>query len=222
MGRENQAEVFREWRTGFPDRNAWDHWLSFENEVCLSPQFELVMEIFATGALSNKTAGLTQACCIAFSNIDISWIVLLLYSHLSGLISPCIYALHKDSIFICSCNKIYFSRNNTSSGGDRTDLLLPLFFFVGELTTLFFFFFFAMTVKNPRCQIAAAAGCMADPLGCSWVSTPGLILAVSCRWSADCFSELSCSSNASSFFLSFSHSSSTLEPENSAFEKSLM
>jgi len=63
-----------------------------------------------------------------------------------------------------------------------------------------------MPVTDPRCQIAAAAGCMADPLGCSWMNTPGLILAVSSRWSADYFCELSCSSNASGFFLSFSYS----------------
>lgn len=57
-----------------------------------------------------------------------------------------------------------------------------------------------MPVTDPRCQIAAAAGCVTDPLGCSWVNTPGLILAVSYRWYADDFSELSCFSNASSFF----------------------
>lgn len=42
------------------------------------------------------------------------------------------------------------------------------------------FFCFSVPVTDPRCQIAAAAAvCMADPSGCSWVSTPGLILAVS-------------------------------------------
>lgn len=96
----------------------------------------------------------------------------------------------------------------------NSSVLFPVFFFL-------IFFFFSMPVTDPRCQIAAAAGCMTDPLGCSWVNTPGLILAVSYRWYADDFSDLSCFSNASSFFFSlllflFYYT----DPGNSTLEKS--
>lgn len=70
-GRGNQAELFCEWRSGFPWHNAWDHWLSLKNQVLSSPQHELAMAIFASGAVSNKTAGQIWAYGAAFSNISV-------------------------------------------------------------------------------------------------------------------------------------------------------
>lgn len=114
------------------------------------------------------------------------------------------------------CLQQNFFRNTSNVGGEKWILLSSLlashnssFLYPLFLLLLVVVFFFLMPVTDPRCQMAAAADCMADPLGCSWVSTPGLILAVSYRWSADYFSELSCSSNASRFFLPFSYSGNT-------------
>lgn len=70
-GRGNQAEVFCEWRIGFPWHNAWDHWHSLKNQALSSPQHELAMVIFASGAVSNKTAGQIWAYGAAFSNIGV-------------------------------------------------------------------------------------------------------------------------------------------------------
>ena len=78
----------------------------------------------------------------------------------------------------------------------------PLFF-------LFVCFFLFNASYRSQMSNGSSSWLHGNPLGCSWVSTPGFILAVSYGWSADYFSELSCSSNASSFFLSFSYSGNT-------------
>lgn len=145
----------------------------------------------------------------AFSSIEcVSIRVSLCYTRLPGVVWPFLCPL-----YACGARRLHPRQQNLLLSleiplvlaeigiflllllltSHNSSVLFPVFFFL-------IFFFFSMPVTDPRCQIAAAAGCMTDPLGCSWVNTPGLILAVSYRWYADDFSDLSCFSNASSFF----------------------